>query len=115
MGRRRINTPYREFYAGRKLNEALEQCDNVLDIQLLWRDFIRVARAERKARLINNSEIQLGCDRFIATIKGSINGDTDLLDVVLLKSLQADIELEKAKLERKGYGGIKTAEKKARK
>ena len=115
MGRRRISTPYREFYAGRKLNDALEQCDNVLDLQLLWRDYIRVARAERRARLLNNKDIIRGCDRFIATIKASINGETDLLDIVLLKSLQADIELEQAKLERKGFGGIKTAEKKARK
>ena len=115
MGRRRINTKYRELYAGRKLDKALNECNNVTDLQLLWRDYIEVARAERKARLINNSEIQLGCDRFIANIKASINGDEDLLNIVLLKLLQAEIELEKAKLERKGYGGIKTAEKKARK
>ena len=113
MGRKRINTPYREFYAGRKLNNALEQCDNVLDLQCLWRDYIRVARAERRARLLNNKDIIRGCDRFIANIRASINGDTDLLDVVMLKSLEADIQLEKGKLQRKEAGGIKTYEKKA--
>ena len=54
MGRRRISTPYRELYAGRKLDKALNECNNVTDLQLLWRDYIEVARAERKARLINN-------------------------------------------------------------
>ena len=113
MGRRRISTPYREFYAGRKLNNALEQCDNVLDLQCLWRDYIRVARAERRARLLNNKDIIKGCDKFITHIKGLINGDTDLIDVIVFKQLQVDIELEKGKLQRKGYGGIITAQKKA--
>lgn len=113
MGRRRINTPYREFYAGRKLNRAIEQCDNVLDLQNLWRDYIRVARAERKARLLNNKDIIRGCELFIANIRASINGDSELLDIVLLKSLQADIELEKGKLSRKMIGGNITSKKKA--
>ena len=113
MGRRRINTPYREFYAGRKLNNAINECKCALDLQCLWRDYIRVARAERRARLLNNKDIIKGCDKFITHIKGLINGDTDLIDVIVLKQLQVDIELEKGKLQRKGYGGIITAQKKA--
>ena len=113
MGRRRIVTPYRELYAGRKLNKAINECKCALDLQILWNDYIKVARAERRARLLNNKDIIRGCDRFIANIRASINGDKELLEIVTLKCLQADIELEQNKLSRKMIGGNITAQKKA--
>lgn len=113
MGRRRISTKYRELYAGKKLNKAINECKCALDLQILWNDYIKVARAERKARLLNNKDIIRGCDRFIANIRASIDGDKELLEIVTLKCLQADIELEQNKLSRKMIGGNITAKKKA--
>ena len=97
MGRRRISTPYREHYAGRKLNRAINECKCALDLQILWNDYIKVARAERRARLLNNKDIIRGCGLFIANIRASIDGDKELLEIVTLKCLQADIELERNK------------------
>lgn len=113
MGRRRISTKYRELYAGRKLNKAINECKCALDLQILWNDYIKVARAERKARLLNNKDIIKGCWLFITNIRASINGDKELLEIVTLKCLQADIELEQNKLSRKMIGGNITAQKKA--
>ena len=113
MGRRRISTPYREFYAGRKLNNAINECKCALDLQILWNDYIKVARAERRARLLNNKDIIKGCGLFIKKIRASIDGDKELLEIVTLKCLQADIELEQNKLSRKMIGGNITAKKKA--
>ena len=113
MGRPRISTKYRELYAGRKLNKAINECKCALDLQCLWNDYIKVARAERRARLLNNKDIIRGCGLFIANIRASINGDKELLEIVTLKCLQADIELEQNKLSRKMIGGNITAQKKA--
>ena len=113
MGRPRISTKYRELYAGRKLNKAINECKCALDLQILWNDYIKVARAERRARLLNNKDIIRGCGLFIANIRASIDGDKELLEIVTLKCLQADIELEQNKLSRKMIGGNITAQKKA--
>ena len=113
MGRPRISTKYRELYAGRKLNKAINECKCALDLQILWNDYIKVARAERRARLLNNKDIVRGCGLFIKEIRASINGDKELLEIVTLKCLQADIELEQNRLSRKMIGGNITAQKKA--
>ena len=113
MGRPRISTKYRELYAGRKLNKAINECKCALDLQILWNDYIKVARAERRARLLNNKDIIRGCGLFTSNIRASINGDKELLEIVTLKCLQADIELEQNKLSRKMIGGNITAQKKA--
>ena len=113
MGRPRISTKYRELYAGRKLNKAINECKCALDLQILWNDYIKVARAERRARLLNNKDIIRGCGLFVSNIRASINGDKELLEIVTLKCLQADIELEQNKLSRKMIGGNITAQKKA--
>ena len=112
MGRQVKDTLYRRYFEGSLLTNSLKACDNAHEFKVVWGNFIDAARAERKARLLNNSDIVKQCEKFIKEIEGRIDYKTDTLDVILYKDLLLTIERERGSLYRQGVGGLKSAKTK---
>ena len=109
MGRKSKATPYRKHFEGGKLNKEIKRCTDSAKLYELWEKFIRIAREERNARLLNNIDIVEQCEKFIKEIEGRIDYKTDMLDIILYKDLLLKIERERGSLYRQGVGGIKSA------
>ena len=115
MGRQVKDTLYRQHFEGSLLNNKLKICNNSQEFWLLWSNFIDTAKAERKARLLNNIDIVKQCEKFIKEIERHMNCDTDILDFIQYKDLLLTIERERGSLFRQGIGGLKSAKTKEEK
>ncbi len=115
MGRQVKDTLYRRYFEGSLLTNSLKECDNAHAFKMVWGNFIDAARSERKARLLNNSDIIKQCDKFIKEIEGRMDSRTDVLDFIQYKDLLLTIERERGSLYRQGVGGLKSAKTKEEK
>lgn len=115
MGRQVKDTLYRRYFEGSLLNNSLKGCDNAQAIKIVWESFIGTARDERKARLLNNSDIIKQCEKFIKEIESRMDYRTDILEFIQYKDLLYTIEKEKGSLYRQGMGGLKSAKTKEEK
>ncbi len=115
MGRQVKDTLYRRYFEGSLLNNSLRECDNAHAFKSVWENFIDTARAERKARLLNNSDIIKQCEKFIKEIEGRIDYNTDVFEFIQYKDLLLAIEKERGSLYRQGMGGLKSAKTKEEK
>lgn len=109
MGRPTKDTYYRRYFEGKKLNEALYSSRNVAEISTLYDDFISAAESERKARLLNNSDIIKQLAKFITLIENKGLIDTDILEIIAYKDLYYKIKDKIYRLEKKGNGGVAAA------
>ena len=109
MGRPTKDTYYRQYFEGRKLNKLLYETKNVHELTTLYNDFIEKAEHERKARLLNNSDIIKQLAKFINLIEDKGLIDTDILEIISYKDLYYKIKDKIYKLEKKGNGGLAAA------
>ena len=87
MGRKTKKTYYRNCFEGKKLNEALNKVRSPYELAILYDDFIKIAKKERKARLLNNVDIIKQLDKFISLIEDGVSVDTDIFDLISYKDL----------------------------
>ena len=78
-------------------------------MKLIYNDFIEKAEHERKARLLNNSDIIKQLAKFINLIEDKGLIDTDILEIISYKDLYYKIKDKIYKLEKKGNGGLAAA------
>ena len=109
MGRPTKDTYYRQYFEGRKLNKLLYEAKNAYELMSLYDDFIEKAEHERKARLLNNSDIIKQLAKFINLIEDKGLIDTDILEIISYKDLYYKIKDKIYKLEKKGNGGLAAA------
>ena len=109
MGRPTKDTYYRQYFEGRKLNKLLYEAKNAHELTTLYNDFIEKAEHERKARLLNNSDIIKQLAKFINLIEDKGLIDTDILEIISYKDLYYKIKDKIYKLEKKGNGGLAAA------
>ena len=109
MGRPTKDTYYRQYFKGRKLNKLLYEAKNAHELMSLYNDFIEKAEHERKARLLNNSDIIKQLAKFINLIEDKGLIDTDILEIISYKDLYYKIKDKIYKLEKKGNGGLAAA------
>ena len=109
MGRPTKDTYYRQYFEGRKLNKLLYETKNAYELTTLYNDFIEKAEHERKARLLNNSDIIKQLAKFINLIEDKGLIDTDILEIISYKDLYYKIKDKIYKLEKKGNGGLAAA------
>ena len=109
MGRPTKDTYYRQYFEGRKLNKLLCEAKNAHELTSLYNDFIEKAEHERKARLLNNSDIIKQLAKFINLIEDKGLIDTDILEIISYKDLYYKIKDKIYKLEKKGNGGLAAA------
>lgn len=109
MGRPTKDTYYRQYFEGRKLNKLLYEAKNAHELTSLYNDFIEKAEHERKARLLNNSDIIKQLAKFINLIEDKGLIDTDILEIISYKDLYYKIKDKIYKLEKKGNGGLAAA------
>ena len=109
MGRPTKDTYYRQYFEGRKLNKLLYEAKNAYELTTLYDDFIEKAEHERKARLLNNSDIIKQLAKFINLIEDKGLIDTDILEIISYKDLYYKIKDKIYKLEKKGNGGLAAA------
>ena len=109
MGRPTKDTYYRQYFEGRKLNKLLYEAENAHELTTLYNDFIEKAEHERKARLLNNSDIIKQLAKFINLIEDKGLIDTDILEIISYKDLYYKIKDKIYKLEKKGNGGLAAA------
>ena len=109
MGRPTKDTYYRQYFEGRKLNKLLYETKNAYELMSLYDDFIEKAEHERKARLLNNSDIIKQLAKFINLIEDKGLIDTDILEIISYKDLYYKIKDKIYKLEKKGNGGLAAA------
>ena len=109
MGRPTKDTYYRQYFEGRKLNKLLYEAKNAHELTTLYDDFIEKAEHERKARLLNNSDIIKQLAKFINLIEDKGLIDTDILEIISYKDLYYKIKDKIYKLEKKGNGGLAAA------
>lgn len=109
MGRPTKDTYYRQHFEGKKLNEALYSSNSANELLSLYNAFISTAESERKARLLNNSDIIKQLTKFITLIENKGLIDTDILEIIAYKDLYYKIKDKMYKLEKKGNGGIAAA------
>ena len=112
MGRRRISTKYRELYAGKKLDDALEKCKNNFELWSLYLHYYETATIERKSRLVNNDTIIKDMNKIIKRAKKLLLEASTASEMVGLNNTILVIEIEKTKKQNKYKGGQKTAKKK---
>lgn len=109
MGRPTKDTYYRQYFKGRKLNKLLYEAKNAHELMSLYNDFIEKAEHERKARLLNNSDIIKQLAKFINLIEDKGLIGTDILEIISYKDLYYKIKDKIYKLEKKGNGGLAAA------
>ena len=99
-------TKYRKDYEGKKLDKHINKTLNAVELSNLYNDFISTARKERKARLLNNSDIIKQLGKFMDLIENKVTLYTDILEIISYKELYFKIKDELYRLEKKGNGGI---------
>ena len=109
MGRPTKDTYYRQYFEGRKLNKLLYEAKNAHELTTLYNGFIEKAEHERKARLLNNSDIIKQLAKFINLIEDKGLIDTDILEIISYKDLYYKIKDKIYELEKKGNGGLAAA------
>lgn len=105
MARPTKSTRYRKDYEGKKLDKHISKTLNAADLSKLYNEFIDVARKERKARLLNNSDIIKQLAKFMDLIENKVTLYTDILEIIAYKELYYKIKDEFYRLEKKGNGG----------
>ena len=102
-------TYYRKVFEGKKLDEQLSKNGNAIELNNLYKLFISTARKERKARLLNNSDIIKQLAKFMDLIENKVTLYTDILEIIAYKDLYYKIKDELYRLEKKGNSGIAAA------